>query len=309
MSDRALITGALVPMLLGALAMILLQRAPVAQSVNAPNLPTNGAPGSRITSLLPATELRPAVASQKAWVGVVVPSNTAELAADADGRITQVFVNTGARVKAGDKLLQFDPSDQQNAVGVANAQLSQRVSDLSKAQARADAASKQLARLRPGAMWLSAQELDRAQAELQIANAELSAARAAVGVGQAQLRQQRLVADRRMLTAPFAGTVVDLGVDPGDSVRAGQVVMRILSDGREVRFAYPPGTMPEKGARNVVVELDGTNVSVAAQVSSTRPEVDPSAKLAIATVPLPTGLPQTDRFMPGSTVQVFLAQP
>jgi hypothetical protein len=85
--------------------------------------------------------------------------------------------------------------------------------------------------------------------------------------------------------------------------------MRILSDGREVRFAYPPGTMPEKGARNVVVELDGTNVSVAAQVSATRPEVDPSARLAIATVPLPPGLPQSDRFMPGSTVQVFLAQP
>lgn len=296
-------------MILGALAMILLQRAPVAQSVNAPDVPKNGGPGGRITSVLPATELRPAVASQKAWVGVVVASNTAELAADADGRITQVFVNTGARVKAGDKLLQFDPSDSQNALGVANAQLSQRVSDLSKAQARADAAAKQLARLRPGAMWLSAQEIDRAQAEAQIANAELAAARAAVGAGQAQLRQQRLVADRRMLTAPFAGTVVDLGVDPGDSVRAGQVVMRILSNGREVRFAYPPGQMPEKGARNVVVELDGTNVSLVAQVSATRPEVDPSAKLAIATVPLPAGLPQSERFLPGSAVQVYLAQP
>jgi multidrug efflux pump subunit AcrA (membrane-fusion protein) len=307
MSDRALITGAIVPMVCGALAMILLQRAPVAQSVSAPEPKTGGAVTA--TSILPATELRPAVASQKAWVGVVVPSNTAELAADTDARIVQVFVTTGAHVKPGDKLLQLDPSDSQNAVGVANAQLSQRVSDQSRAQARVDAAAKQLSRLRSGAMWLSAKELDQANAELQVANAELAASRAAVNVGHAQLRQQRLVADRRMLTAPFAGTVVDLGVDPGDSVRAGQVVMRILSDGREVRFAYPPGQIPETGARNVVVELDGSNTSLVAQVTSTRPEVDPSARLVIATVPLPAGLPQSERFLPGSPVQVFLAPP
>lgn len=307
MSDRALITGASVPMVCGALAMIFLQRAPVVQSVNSPD-PKPGRAGPT-TSVLPATELRPAVSSKKAWVGVVVPSNTAELAADADGRIIHVFVTTGAHVTAGAKLLQFDPSDSQNAVGVANAQLSQRNSDVSRAQARVEAASKQLSRLRSSAMWLSQKELDQANAELQVANADLSAARAAVGVGQAQLRQSRMVAERRTLTAPFAGTVVDLGVDPGDSVRAGQVVMKILSDGREVRFAYPPGDLPEKGARNVVVELEGSHTSVLAQVSATRPEVDPSAKLVIATVPLPTGLPQSERFLPGSPVQVFVAPP
>lgn len=307
MSDRALITGASVPMICGALAMILLQRAPVVQSVNSPDLKPSASGSS--TSVLPATEIRPAVGSTKAWVGIVVPSNTAELAADTDGRIVNVFVTTGARVMAGAKLLQFDPSDSQNAVSVASAQLSQRVSDVARAQARVDAASKNLSRLRSGAMWLSQKELDQANAELQVANAELAAARAAVGASQAQLRQSRMVAERRTLLAPFAGTVVDLGVDPGDSVRAGQIVMKILSDGREVRFAYPPGDLPDQGARNVVVELEGSQASVLAQVSATRPEVDPSAKLVIATVPLPAGLPQSERFLPGSPVRVFVAPP
>jgi RND family efflux transporter MFP subunit len=306
MSDRALITGASIPMICGAIAMILLQRAPVVQSTNtAPPKPGTG--GSQTISAAPATELPPAMVVQKAWVGVVVPSNTAELAADVDARIIQVFVTTGAHVQAGARLLQFDPSDSQNAVGVANSQLGQRVAEQHRAQARVEAASKQLSRLRSGAMWLSQQEIDHANAELQMANADLASARAAVGAGQAQLRQSRLVAERRMLTAPFAGTVVDLGVDPGDSVRAGQVVMKILGDRREVRFAYPPGTIPEKGPRNVVVELEGSNTSVVAQVSATRPEVDPSARLVIATVPLPDGLPQSERFLPGSPVQVFLA--
>jgi RND family efflux transporter MFP subunit len=287
--------------------MVLLQRAPVVQSSTNHALKSDGAKGSSAAAL-PGNELRPPTSSQKAWVGVVVPSNTAELAADTDARIVRVFVNTGARVKPGDKLLQFDPSDSQNAVGVANAQLSQRISDQARAQARVDGAAKRLARLRAGSTWLSAQELDTANSDLQVANAELQAARAGVGASGVQLRQSKLVAERRTLTAPFGGTVVDLGVDPGDSVHAGQVVMRILSEGREVRFAYPAGQLPERGARNVVVELEGSHLSLPGQVTSTRPEIDPSARLVIATVPLPANLPQSEHFLPGSPVQVYLAQ-
>lgn len=311
MSDRALIAGASLPMLCGAIAMMLLQRAPVVQSsVSQPqsDQKRGGANGPNAAAL-PGTELRPPTSSQKAWVGVVVPSNTAELAADTDARIVRVFVNTGAHVSIGDKLLQFDPTDSQNAVGVANAQLSQRISDQARAQARVDGAAKRLNRLRAGATWLSAQELDSANSELQVAQAELQAARAAVGASQVQLRQSRVVAERRTLVAPFGGTVVDLGVDPGDSVKAGQVVMRILSEGREVRFAYPAGQLPETGARNVIVELEGSHVSLPGRVTATRPEVDPSARLVIATVPLPANLPQSEHFLPGSPVQVYLAQP
>lgn len=279
--------------------MVLLQRAPAARGAN------ETAP----RPLPPTLSAPPSGQAIKPWVGVVVPTHTAELAADTEARIAQVFVRTGARVAAGDALVQFDLSDSLNAVGMANAQLGQRVSDQARAQARVDAAQSHLARLRSGATWLSADELEQAAAELRMANADLQSARAAIGVSRAQLQQHKLHAQRRMLTAPFDGTVIGLDVDPGDSVTAGQVVMRILSDGREVRFASPPGELPETGERWVMVRLDGTNITVNAQVASTRPEVDPSAQLVIANVPLPKPLPEAERFLPGAPVQVYLAPP
>ena len=84
-----------------------------------------------------------------------------------------------------------------------------------------------------------------------------------------------------MLTAPFAGTVVALDVDRGDSVGAGQIVLRILSDERQVRFAFPPGEV--RGAGEAVsIRLAGTRLRRGtADVSAIRPEVDPAARAGV----------------------------
>jgi multidrug efflux pump subunit AcrA (membrane-fusion protein) len=225
MSDRPLIAGASIPIVLGLAALILLQRAPAqreAQAAKARALATSAAAQS---------------GEPKPWVGVVVAGSTAQLAANASGRVEDVFVRTGARVKAGDRLMQFDPRDSANSVGVANAELAQRFSELTRAQARAQAASNALKRLKAGETWLSKQELESAAAEARMADAELQSAKANVGASRFQLNQQRLRETRQTLVAPFSGTVVALDVDAGDSVTAGQIVLRILSEERQIRFA------------------------------------------------------------------------
>jgi multidrug efflux pump subunit AcrA (membrane-fusion protein) len=218
-----------------------------------------------------------------------------------------VLVRTGARVQAGDRLLQFDATDSANSVGMAHAQVSQRISELSRSQARAQAANNQLKRLKAGETWLSKQELDQAVAESRMADAELDSARAAVGVSRLQLSQQRLRATRQTLTAPFAGTVVAIDVDAGGSVVAGQIVVRISSEDRHVRFAFPPSETPSSGTQHVRVRLTGTENTVQTTVSGTRPELDPSAQLVFATAPLPPVLPEAARWIPGAAVQVWLA--
>jgi multidrug efflux pump subunit AcrA (membrane-fusion protein) len=191
---------------------------------------------------------------------------------------------------------------------MANAQLGERASELARAQARAGAAQTRLTRLRAGATWLSKQELDSAVAEANVAQAELQAARANVGVGRIALKQQRMRATRQTLTAPFAGTVIALGVDSGDSISAGQIVMRILSRERQVRFAFPPGELSLSGdkheVRRVSLRLQGSDQSVVTQVDAIRPEVDPSAQLVFATAPLPAALPEASRWIPGAPVAV-----
>jgi multidrug efflux pump subunit AcrA (membrane-fusion protein) len=211
-------------------------------------------------------------------------------------------------------LVQFDASETSSSVHMANAQLRERASELSRFQARASAATTKLSRLREGATWLSKQELDTAVAESNVAEAELQAARANMGVSRIALKQQRMRATRQTLIAPFAGTVIALGVDSGDSVSAGQIVMRILSSERQVRFAFPPGelTVPKPSkvaiAPRVALRLQGSEQSVLAQVDAVRPEVDPSAELVFATAPLPAAVPDAARWIPGAPVSVTLAE-
>jgi multidrug efflux pump subunit AcrA (membrane-fusion protein) len=292
MSDRWLFAGAALPMLAGLALVALLQRPPAA------------ALAASRTAPLPSADAEPDALAPSAWIGVVVAGNTAELAADAAGRVAEVYVANGARVARGDKLLQFDPADSATAVGFASAELGQRRSELSRAEARSEAAQLKLSRLREGAAWLSKDELEAALSESRVAEAELRSARAGVGMGRAQVSQQQLRRERKTLIAPFAGTVVTLDVDPGDSVVAGQIVLRISSDDRQVRFALPPD---EPTPERVAITLQGTALSVEGEVASLRPEIDPSAQLVFATAALPVQLPEPTRWIPGAPIQVTRA--
>jgi len=290
MTDRWLFACALVPMIGGTAMVALLQRPP-AVSVAA----------ARADVLASGVAPQLANAAERPWVGVVVAGTTAELAADADSQVVEVFVQNGARVAVGDKLLQFDAAESSSAVGIASAELGQRRSEVSRAEAKAEAAHAQLERLRAGAAWIARQDLENAAADARLADAELRAATAGVSMGRAQVSQQRMRRDRQVLTAPFDGTVASLDVDLGDSVVAGQVVLRIVSDDRQVRFAFPPGELVE---RQVAIKLKGTDIAIAAEVTALRPEIDPSAQLVFATAALPAQLPEAARWIPGAPVQV-----
>jgi HlyD family secretion protein len=290
MRDRWQLACALVPMVGGIAMVALLQRPPAVAAA---------AVGS--AGIAKSAAARTADAAERPWIGVVVAGNTAELAADADGYVAAVFVQNGARVAAGDKLLQFDEAESSSAVGIASAELGQRRSELARARAKAEAAEAQLARLRLAAEWISQQELESGAAQARLADAELHAASAGVSMARERVDQQRLRRDRRVLTAPFVGTVASLDVDPGDSVVAGQVVLRILSDDRQVRFAFPPG---ELRVRQVAITLHGTELAAQADVTALRPDIDPSAQLVFATAPLPPQLPDAARWIPGAPVDV-----
>jgi RND family efflux transporter MFP subunit len=297
MSDRIVFAGAAVPMAVGVIALGLLHRlSPV-------RLPEAKAAVQSAVSA-PQASVAPG------WVGVITAGYTAELAAEAEGRVAQVFARSGTRVAEGDKLLQFDEADANSSFGMASAELEQRSSELSRALARSQAAKAKLSRVKASEQWVSAQEMDTARSEARVADAELRAARAAVGVGKARVTQQQLVVSRRTLVAPFAGTVVGVSVDPGDSVTRGQIVLRVVSDDRQVRFAFPPNALDVAGGqqKNVTIQLDGTTLTVQAEVSTVRPEVDPSSQLVFGTALLPDVLPEAQRWIPGAPVQVTLTR-
>ena len=103
-------------------------------------------------------------------------------------------------------------------------------------------------------------------------------------------------------------------VDPGDSVRAGQSVARVIDDTRHVRFALPREHLPSAGSLAVLLTVDtgapagSARPTIAGIVDSLQPEVDPAAQLVFATV-TPSG--DSSTLMPGTRVEVSpaLAEP
>jgi HlyD family secretion protein len=216
-----------------------------------------------------------------------------ELRPEASGRVEEVLVRLGDWVNAGDVLLRLDDRSQraQVAVSLANLQLAEAnlerlvngARDTERQEARAMLAAKK-ARLNQARLtWQRVQTL-RAQAaiaqqeaddqegvllaltaEVEAAEArleqlaaparedELRAAQARVAAAQADYELTTIALDRTSLKAPTRAQVLDVGVEPGETItpeRAQPVI--VLADTSQLRV------------RAFVEEIDAPRVRVGA---------------------------------------------
>lgn len=290
MSDRLVLGLAAVPMVAGVLFASVLQRGEPAETHAA----TKGAR---------AGLAQEEAAAREDWPGVVAAGQAAELAAEYGGRVTEVFVRSGQRVEKGEALVRIDPEDVEASVGMADAEVAQRLSDVARASAKLEAARSRLDRMEQGAEWLAAQELDAARAEVRVGEAEVRAARALVSMGRARRTKERVRQSRHTIDAPFAGRVVSVLVDEGDTIAAGKVVARLITEDRMIKFAVPREALSGGFTDHVWVSLEGTKRPERARVLDVRPEVDSAAQLVFATASLPDQA-RADRWLVGSGVRV-----
>lgn len=127
--------------------------------------------------------------------GRVAPVRTAEVRARVDGIVEQRLYNEGSDVRRGAPLFRIDSRPLRASLDV-------QIAAVSRAQAEADNAQREVIRYRPlvARDAISKQEFDAAQARL-------AQARAAVASAQAQVRQARLTLGYTTVTAPIAGRV------------------------------------------------------------------------------------------------------
>jgi len=297
MSDRLVISLATIPMISGVLLLGLLQRGEASQ-----------APAIKARQLGVSQQVNSSEALKRPWIGVVTAGSNADLGADFDGRVNKVYVKSGAKVKEGEPLLEIDRGDINSTVGMAGAELGQSQSDVLRAQAKVEAAQQRLKRIEEGGKWLSATEVEAARTEVRVAQADLSAARSTVQSSRARLAQQKLRSEKHTLMAPFSGTLVSIDVDQGDTVAAGQVLARVISDERLIRFALPREDLTKQALSEVLVRLqDQGSDALRVPVHGVRPEIDAAAQLVFATAALPEQVRGDAAWMPGSVVEVLAA--
>src|SRR5579859_3067790 len=140
------------------------------------------------------------------YVATLKSRDSAVIMPQVEGQVTQIFVHSGDRVKAGGELMEIDPLKQQATV---KSQESARAAQ----QAQLNWTKQQYERTQglSAAGVVSRQDLDQAKANLDAAQAQMDALEAQVREQQVQLRYYRVISQR-------AGIVGDIPVRVGDRV-------------------------------------------------------------------------------------------
>jgi len=169
--------------------------------------------------------------------GKIDPKKTVNISAQSMGRVTQLAVNEGDRVKAGQFLLQIDPVAAQSAVRRDEASVAGARTSLEQAKIQVKSAENSLALARQNSkrqeeLWaggLTTREMyDRTRNELEAREVDLTARQQEIRTREEQLRQQAagLTSTQHNLSqsrfeAPFDGIVTRRNVEVGDTAVVG----------------------------------------------------------------------------------------
>jgi RND family efflux transporter MFP subunit len=147
-----------------------------------------------------------AVQDASEYVATLRSRRSITLRPQTDGQIRRIFVRSGDAVKAGDVIMQIDPSRQEASLRSQEATRVARQADLNYARQQYD---RMAALFKEGVV--SRQQLDQARSTLDAAQAQVDALGAQVREQAVQLRYYRI-------TAPADGEVGDIPVRQGDYV-------------------------------------------------------------------------------------------
>lgn len=194
------------------------------------------------------------------------------------GRVTNVLVEPGQWVAAGQVLATVDRSVQTQTAESLAAQI--RV-----AQADATLAQSELVRAQS---LVSRGFISKADIESKTATRDAAAAR--VRMAQAQLAQQQATNGRLDIRAPAAGLVLTRGVEPGQIVSSGSGTLFRMAKGGEMELRAEVAESDIKGitigSRAEVTPVGGGQ-SYSGQVWQLPPVIDPQTRRGIVRIAIP----------------------
>ncbi|MRW83091.1 efflux RND transporter periplasmic adaptor subunit [Pseudoduganella sp. FT26W] len=236
---------------------------------------------------LTVTVTKPSAASlpiKLAANGNVAAWQEASVSSESNGlRLTEVRVNVGDVVKAGEVLAVF-------SADTVNADLAQAQAAVHEAEANAADAAANAARARTlqNSGALSAQQISQYNTAEQTANARIASAKAALASQQLRLKYTRVVApDSGVISARTAtvGAVSGAGTELFRMIRQGRLEWRAEVVAADLRNLKP-------GVSAVVKAANGSEVP--GKVRMIAPTVDPQTRSALVYVDLPQSAASQD---------------
>lgn len=201
--------------------------------------------------------------------GQLLAVERADIAAEVNGRVTDLLVDEGQAVGAGAAVVEIDPERRNLEVESVEARL--REAAAAVAEARRELT--RLERLRQNHV-ASETQLDEAQTALELAEARRLAAAAAVGVARRALEDATV-------RAPFAGLIARRLVSRGEFVAQGQTLFELVSlDPIEVEFHVSEidSSRVERGQAVAVRVAPYPEEDFPARVTVVSPTIDPRTR-------------------------------
>jgi len=171
-------------------------------------------------------------AAAQSYPGVIHASRKTELAFRVGGPLIQVAVGPGEMVKKSQRLMQIDPRDFNDNIGVLEAQLEGARAQKKLAQRNFDRAQTLF------------KEHVSASADFDRARSSFDSSHAGVRTLEAQLRIARHRLQDTSLVAPYAGIITRQMVENHEMVAAGRVVLAMQDISQlEVEITLPESEM------------------------------------------------------------------
>ncbi|MFS4439464.1 efflux RND transporter periplasmic adaptor subunit [Paracoccaceae bacterium GXU_MW_L88] len=200
-----------------------------------------------------------------AITGTITAAETVSVGFREGGRVTELWVDTGDSVSAGDRIAQIDPTQARLARDAAQAALN-------GAQATAETAQTDYAR---DAELLRRGVITRARLDASLRARDV--AQAAVGRAAARLADAEESLEDTTLTAPVSGVIVAREVEIGEVVSSASSIVNIAQDQMlEARFMLPGGIEVDAlmGQPVDLIPVDAPQIQMTGSVTEIAPIVD-----------------------------------
>lgn len=220
----------------------------------------------------------------------------AALAVPVAGAVTELKVQAGDRVAAGQMLLQVEGKAAADQAAAARAQIA--AAEAQRVQARQEYTRAQALAAQK---FLSAAALDQAEAKYRSAEAQARAQIASAGAAAAQAGLYRL-------TAPFAGWVSQVDTERGDVAVPGKPLLTVYDPSALRVTATVPATVAERVRRDALPEIaiapDGAApLRLTPSKVTWLPSTDPLAQTRTVRLDLPASA-DVQRLPPGTFARV-----
>jgi HlyD family secretion protein len=200
--------------------------------------------------------------------GNIRARRTVDISSDVSARVTELLIDEGEDVNAGQTLLRLEPDQYRAALSRAEAQLAQAQAQQGQQRASLTQATRdrdRLVQLRArDSLLVSRQQLDDAETQVEVQTQLLESARYGVSQAQAGVDEAEDRLSKTIFTAPMAGKVTRLNVEEGETV----IIGTMNNPGSLVL------TISDLTVIEVVVQVDETEVSEIALGDSAAIRID-----------------------------------